>query len=333
MLLMCSMTAITAVAQINGTGGDLLKTYEDLCKKKSALEEKKSILEEHIKILKRDSNRICGKTKDLTKDIEKQKKKVEDLEKKKNYQEYLTLIRQRDSLKDIIRTKEEQLGDNKEILQQQHQQLQEKESRVTALKEIQDGVSKDVTQQINAYLQKKFSEMSIVELDRLVTEYKKFEDDKEVKKTLKKVEDAKNQKMFFDRMVSIVSSPYNKVDLDKALTDADKKFKGIIPSQKQEVEEVKKQMKGYKEGVINFKKLIEKFKEKRTLDGKDMPNYSNFFKDDYDKLYRAHKEHINKIIAIPYLKAKLEELKTAYLKNDKGKRDKIENEIKSIPIQ
>ena len=333
MLLLWGTVVTTGHAQTNKeTGLDDLQKMERVVKKNLDLVEKESNLVNLKKTLENISKDLSKDTTDLKKEIGGLQKDIDDQKKGKKYLYYLALTHQRDSLNREIQNKNEQIKKDKKTLSASQQTLIQRNEQNANLDKIKEGVSKEVTAEISAYLDKPFSSMKLEELARFNDKYKKYDDAPDIKRALAKVDQVTKQKKFFDEMVRTVNSRYDRVNVEKIHTESMHKFDKINSVQKQEIDNLRKQLKDFKIGLEKFKDLIKYFERKRNI-----PGYSKYFDADW-KMYiegYTHRDtkkpghNIDEITNVPYLNAKLNALKASYKKDETKARDAIEYEIKS----
>ena len=201
------------------------------------------------------------------------------------------------------------------------------------LDKIKDGVSQKVTAEISDYLNKPFSDMKLEELERFEKDYKIYNDAPGIKKALAKVDQVTKQKKFFDEMVRTVYSRYDSVNVEKINTESEHKFDTINSVQRQEIDNLRKQLNDFKIGLEKFKDLINHFEKCRiniTVYSKNFDvDWKNYIEGYTHRDTKISGHNIDEITNVPYLNDKLNALKASYKKDDTKARDAIEHEIKS----
>lgn len=181
------------------------------------------------------------------------------------------------------------------------------------------------------YLKLPYSQISIERLDALKANLSEYSSDKDVSRAISLINDAIAYKGYVIDMETAISSPYNRMDIEKArasFTKLKNKKNIFSTAQWEEFDNLDKYLSRYNLSLIAFQKIIEKDNAiiSQYGDGSASPTLRNDCIDEIKEVFKPYEEkEIGKgINSIPYLKVRFDKYRKWAMTNPLTKNKEIE---------
>lgn len=287
---------------------------------------KKDTLAIRRKALHDDLSKGNDKEKELHKQLKKLKKeidnvreRVQDLLDAQPENPYEEIIK----LEASIDQKQKQLCSLKSKLDSLNHQLSEASNNKSELDKVKQDVSSKLVSEHKPYIELPFAQMRLEHLSAIRAICKQFATSPSIDSLVASIDSAINNLKGYDEIQKVLNSKYSKFNLERMLEKV-QTLKAASKSQQHEINEMKKQLHAFEEGLESFKEFINNLN--RCRNG---ANYSfQYFQDDEESIFREGlKQRITeKLLIVPYLKNKYEAFMKALKKNPNMHTD-IEAEI------
>lgn len=307
-----------------GLKSDYSDAYEAALKRKEELTRRKNVLGDSVKNWTKELKKLEALHASIVKSNEKLEDKIAQAKVKVQKNGVHELIKTKNQLSQTIIANKKEKASQESQLKDIVSKLGAKNHQRENLCKIKENVSNQIIAENNDYLERPFAEMTLPELSAIKSNCKQFTSDAKVNAFVGKIDKVIKNKELYDNMVSVVSSAYNKNNVEKALASVSQ-IDGTNMLQQKEIAKLKAQMTSFAEGLAAFKEFI-----KRLNDMRNGVNYSmEFFQTDSKQIMSKNdlgKRINDKLIRVPYLKKKFEEFMTEFKKNP-NKHYEVEKEI------
>ncbi|WP_320788298.1 hypothetical protein [Prevotella sp.] len=272
-------------------------------------------LEKELKFLKARKETLLRELKAAEKDYKTQKGKLKKLQPMKSRndstlkgEDLETTITRLQTNNDSLRNELAVLRDSLNGFEMQREELEK----------FKKNAADKFFERNSGYLQRHFNEMSIIELEKI----RERGNELGMTEFVKTIDATKRNKKIFDKASTILNNKYNESAINGMLQEIEKtSFPNDI--QKEDMEEKKRLLNVFKEGLGTFKDLIAKYAQYRN---------TIFSESDVNEQIviitnNIGKEGMDKIKDVPYLKRKYDEYIKELKKNPKS-REETETEKK-----
>jgi len=189
------------------------------------------------------------------------------------------------------------------------------------------------------YLKLPYSLISLERLDRLKENLSEYSSDKDVSRAISLIEAAIAYKGYVNDMENAISSPYNRMNIEKArssFTKLKSKKKEFSTAQWEEFDNLDKYLSRYNVSLITFQTIIQKNNAiiSQYGGGASSPTLRNDCIDEIKEVFKPHEEkEISKgINSIPYLKSRFDKYRKWAMSNPLTKNKEIETIESEIMI-
>ena len=310
LMLMVTTTASaqTDVASLNDENARLEAELKTLTEKQKELSDSVKAQEEQIKTLETD--------------IKKEEKALAKNQGKTNMDKVPELQKRQAQLQLFIDSYITEIQELNKKIFELDRLMEEFNKKRQNLENVRDNVGKKLIESNQDYLEKAFSNMDLNNLYSIKSDCDRYKDDKNVKQFIEKVDKVISMKQAFDNAINVLSQPFNRTNVNKALNLLPKTDMNNV--QTEEMNSVRSKLQGFEQGLNTFKELINAIAKKRgaIFSKRDLD-------DELDIILKRDnlKGRINdQVMKVPYLKNKYQ----AYIKAlqaEPTKQPAIEKEI------
>lgn len=189
------------------------------------------------------------------------------------------------------------------------------------------------------YLKLPYSQISVERLNTLKENLSEYSSDKDVSQAISLINDAIAYKGYVTDMENAISSPYNRMNIEKArasFTNLKNKKSVFSSAQWEEFDNLDKYLSRYNLSLITFQTIIEKDNAiiSQYGGGSASPTLRNDCVDEIKEVFKPYEEkEIGKgINSIPYLKDRFEKYRKWVMSNPLNKSKEIETIESEIMI-